>query len=723
MASNKENNAEADEKVSKILKLIKSKSKGKSVKKEAELVKLVQDLHKHYQSLYGKNDGHIKEDGVESKAKDHEEKGQGSIFPSSGSEYYSSEDIEGTNFKSTQSEPRDSEKETSDSEPSRSSNREKKLKCRLRSMKLELKSLNEQKKYLHAQMEKQKLEAEQLTEKNNGLESRVLELESILVEKGDEKSDLLKKLQDNETKLTPKIGDLMQQLVNLQKELDSLRAEKGELEGNMASKNTKNSAQIKNLTDKINTMQRELDLAKSEKTELELLLETKNKQNEESDWINQLEDLKQELESVQSKKTELESQIEEKTKETSESMIEIGTLKIKLARRNAIELRMLEEREGLLSKIKDLELEVDKFNSHKKELEDQMKKASHKTDQLKREYEGMIRKIGKLEGTLKEKAEKLCDVEKKYDDKETEDSTLINSLEAQSDNLQQELSSLQEQKSQLEAENANLRSKIADLETVLKQHETTSVKSNEQQKQIKHLSSGSRLNLHVTERKMEELAEEFRKKCEDSIRILSRRILVAEQTHFENKENYKRTSERLEQENKMLESELRKLKEVLKGGSDTLARFDHVVKKLECNGEYVDRIFKMSNEMINIKSWVMGSNNKNKQLQHSFDCLVGRLDEKEEQEFLLREKVWKLEAKLGKEGGDKLNLMKAVNQLEKKAGDLEKKISDKEVRLSDLGEEKREAIRQLCLQVDYHRDRSDRLKDVISKMKARCRQP
>ncbi|RDY02097.1 hypothetical protein CR513_14494, partial [Mucuna pruriens] len=90
-------------------------------------------------------------------------------------------------------------------------------------------------------------------------------------------------------------------------------------------------------------------------------------------------------------------------------------------------------------------------------------------------------------------------------------------------------------------------------------------------------------------------------------------------------------------------------------------------------------------------------------------------EEKEDQELLLREKVWKLEAKVSKEGGEKLNLMKAVSQLERKVGKLDKNLREKNDELIGLGEKKREAIRQLCLLVEFHRNRCVYLNDLMSK--------
>ena len=54
--------------------------------------------------------------------------------------------------------------------------------------------------------------------------------------------------------------------------------------------------------------------------------------------------------------------------------------------------------------------------------------------------------------------------------------------------------------------------------------------------------------------------------------------------------------------------------------------------------------------------------------------------------------------------------------LEEKMGELEKTMSEKKEGILALGEEKREAIRQLCIWIDYHRSRCEDLKEMLSKV-------
>jgi myosin protein heavy chain len=63
--------------------------------------------------------------------------------------------------------------------------------------------------------------------------------------------------------------------------------------------------------------------------------------------------------------------------------------------------------------------------------------------------------------------------------------------------------------------------------------------------------------------------------------------------------------------------------------------------------------------------------------------------------------------------------MKTVTQFEREVEKLERKLKDKDDELVSLGENKKEAIRQLCFLVEFHRDRCLYLKDLMLKMRAK----
>jgi myosin protein heavy chain len=220
---------------------------------------------------------------------------------------------------------------------------------------------------------------------------------------------------------------------------------------------------------------------------------------------------------------------------------------------------------------------------------------------------------------------------------------------------------------------------------------------------------------------MEELTENFNMKMENHIQILYQRILVSEQIHAETKDGYKKMKERLDQENIELndkasafEAELRKIREMLlEPVEDAFSGAEAVLKKPnEDNENLSGAISRISNELQFAKRWITVTKDDIKKLKHNVDGLKLQLKGKEEKELLLGEEVGKLKAKLCKEGGDKLN---SVSQLEIKVVYLEQQVKDKEEVLLGLSEERREAIRQLCILIDYHRGRYDHLREAISK--------
>ncbi|TYH59244.1 hypothetical protein ES332_D08G210300v1 [Gossypium tomentosum] len=115
------------------------------------------------------------------------------------------------------------------------------------------------------------------------------------------------------------------------------------------------------------------------------------------------------------------------------------------------------------------------------------------------------------------------------------------------------------------------------------------------------------------------------------------------------------------------------------------------------------------------KHGVGETKSEKKQLMNEMTNMIEQLKNQKEKESTLREQVEKLQIKANKEENEKENLMKSIKQLENKVGLLERAIKEKDEGILGLGEEKREAIRQLCMWIDYHQSRCDDLKEILSK--------
>ncbi|XP_016458250.1 uncharacterized protein LOC107781948 [Nicotiana tabacum] len=578
----------------------------------------------------------------------------------------------------------------------------KKLEDQIDNMKLELETSSVHEKELEEQIVCKSNDIKQLEKDNSGLQAHIQELEAAFREKEDQFSNLLTKFEENQINSMSRINDLMTQANSLQQELDSLHTERNELKHKLFS-------------------QEELLSLNNKKSELELSLEKKCHEAtvEVKDLTEKVKFLQQELETSSHRKSALELTLKEKTEELSECHLQIEKFKEKLTSASLVEKETLKENEGLKVQVKDLKLELDSLCSQKSDLEKEIRDINREAYRSKLEKEELSDKMSELETKLLEKKEELSTLQKKHEAYMNDMSSQNASLAARISTIQQQLrngeterirlqSQLEKEKhesfqnlNEMEKRNAELTTKITDQEKSLRENEDTINKLNEEHKQMKTRLEESKSNLQNAERKIEEMTEELRKKFEDGLRILSRRIRVAEQMHLENKEWYQKTRDSYEKENNDLKEKnaslqfgIRGIKDISLTANDTLASLDTVALKFEeCTAHFFNRISKVSCELKFVKDWVMRKNKAIVHVQDDLDCLLAQLDDKEAEILVYREKVWKSDNKVR---------------------ELEKMIKEKDDGMLALKEEKREAIRQLCIWIDYHRSRSDYYQKSLS---------
>jgi myosin protein heavy chain len=681
---------------------------------------LTEDLYKQYQSLFAQYDYVIGK--VVSHKRNH--KSSVSSADSESEEFFSSEEVDGSNRR------RSSEKEqkyVSDiirqdlNQNIEATESERHLTLLME----EMKSLSNDKMDLELQIESQANEVKQLSIKNTDLHNHVMELESLLKEKQGVVSNLEAKLDNSEEQAKSNIAKLMAQVNELVLETKSLRTEKDEMEEKIKCDKNEASTERDDLMEKLNIMQQKLD-------------------------------------SQGNLNKELETQMEGKREEISQFIIQIENLKANLAETKTTEQTMTEEKKDLLARLNDMELELEIQRNQTNKMEEQLRDTSYEIKQLMNENKSLQDRNDELKAAMTERGEEISSFLRENNSDENGASMEIMALKAEVNEMRLELDNLNEQKTKLEIQNErnqkeyaeslakmeNLNTKltdqIEDQEKTIKDQLSTIDRINAEQKETIIASNKFRLSQRMAERKMEELAEKVKTKMEDNIRLLHQRIHVAEQLNNENKNSCKLTMMRYEQENKILgekvafyENELERLKGVatttatasevihspvidLKGFEfeAALNGLDAAVAKVEEHREcVVNNVSKMLFEVQFAKDWIKNMNVEMKQLKDNVDCLTTLLNEKEEQELLLRDKVWNLEATVSKEGGEKLNLTNAVNQLEKKVVKLEKNLKEKDEDLDSLGEKKREAIRQLCLVVEFHRERCNYLMKLVTNMR------
>ncbi|XP_039059462.1 LOW QUALITY PROTEIN: COP1-interactive protein 1-like [Hibiscus syriacus] len=555
---------DVERKVNRVLKLIKRESG----KKEPELVGLVEDFHRHYQSLYAQYE-HLK---LESSDKALKGKGDGS-YPyyssDSESEYYSAADVEietDTAFDNNRSSPRwvynnikeelkwaygedtdlrhefasrTKEKEDLASDHMAASSRTQETetfsKDEVTSLKTELEPLQHERRDLEVQIDAKTAENKQRGEKNKAMYVQI-------PDEGDEVSKLMKQIKDNENNLKSRISESMVQVCNLKKEVDLLRAQQFDARGSVTCESSESF-------DMTNVMKPEHGSLHGQKTKLEILLERKSK-------------------------------------EISRYRIQVKSLKEEIARKSAFELTMVEENRRLQVQVMHLESEVDALRKQKTKSVDEFRSYIHEINRLSQENNHLNSRILELEALFKERGLELRRV------KET----------ARMYPMDMD-------------KNAELQ--ISDQQRTMKEIEENIYNS----KLFKQLSKGNKPNYHILERKMEDLAQEYYQKVDDNITLLSLRIAVAEKIHYDNKESYNNIKERLEQENEALkqklatcETELNKLKD------DAAARSKFMVNKLQIHENPATRILKAMGELVSTKK------NRKDKLKGNVDLFVAEMD-------------------------------------------------------------------------------------------------
>ncbi|XP_045825708.1 COP1-interactive protein 1 isoform X1 [Trifolium pratense] len=718
--------------IKKIQNLIKNENQNKKdgntrrSRKEAELMGLTEDLYKQYQSLFAQYDYVI------GKVVSHKKNKKSSVSSAdSEEEFFSSEEVDGSNRRRSSEKEQKYVSDTVKQEPDRGDNRDGKdlnqnidaaeSERKLTSLMEEMKSLSNDKMDLQLQIESQANEVKQISIKNTELHNHVMELESLLKEKQDVVSKLEAKLDNSEEQSKSNIGKLMAQVNDLVLETKTLRTEKDEMEE-------------------------------------KIKCDKKETSNEREDLMKKLKVMQEKLDSQEKLNKELETKMEGKGEEISQFLIQIENLKANLAETKSTEQTMMEEKADLLARLNDMELELEIQRNQTKKLEEQLRDTNYEIKQMTNENKSLQDRNDELKAAMTQRGEDISSFLMENNSDENGASMEIMALKAEVNEMRLDLDNLNEHKTKLEIQNernqkeyaeslakmenlnTKLTTQIADQAKTIKDQLLTIDRIKAEQKETMITSSKFRLSQRVAERKMEELAEKVKRKMEDNIRLLHQRIHVAEQLNNENKNSCKLIMLRYEQENKILgekvvfyENELESLKGAATASEVThspvidlkgfefeaaLNGLDAAVAKVEEHREcVVKNVSKMLYEVQFAKDWIKNMNVEMKQLKDNVDCLTTLLNQKEEQGLLLRDKVWNLEATVSKEGGEKLNLTNAVNQLEKKVAKLEKNLKEKDEDLDSLGEKKREAIRQLCLVVEFHRDRCNYLMKLVTNMR------
>ncbi|RDX95345.1 hypothetical protein CR513_22152, partial [Mucuna pruriens] len=673
--------------ISKILKLIKNKNYGSKdgnpKQSGTELVRLMEDLYKQHQSLYAQYD-RVTEEFERAISRKRMRKTPMSSSDSD-SEYFSSEEVDGNKRRLEKEYYTVSIYGTPRKEPDRGDGANDvpmidtaEFEEQLTSLMKEVESLSQQKKDLELQVESQTHEGKHESSKDIELHDQVLDLELLLKEEKRVVSDLQEKLKQNENQAKSNIAKLMAKINELELETKTLQTQKNEMDEKIKLEKDEASIQREDLMEHLNAMQQKLD-------------------------------------SMENHNKELESDMENQREQISQDLIQIENLKDDLAEMRLIEHDMMEEKEGFLERIRDIELNLDTLYSQKNELEEQVRDINYEIKQMMDENKALQERNRELRTSMTQRGEEISNFLREHENHKNGAAMEVMELKAKVNTMRLELDTMHEQKNKLEMQNersqkeysesmTKLETLNAKLTTQISDQEKTIERLSEENKHAKIVFGKLKAIQGTADRKMNELAEVFRRKMEDNIRLLHQRLHVAEQLNNENKTSCKITKKRYEEENRIMRLKIASYEgertAYVPDGFDltVLNRLGLAVGKVE---EQAQRVSGIKCEVDFVKDWVTKRNLEVKELRENV--------------VSLRENVWKLEANVSKEGGEKLNLRNEVTQLEKKVAKLEKIVKEKDDELVTLGEKKREAIRQLCFLVDFHRDRCNYLKDILKK--------
>ncbi|CAL1386467.1 unnamed protein product [Linum trigynum] len=734
----KDSKKEIEHKIGQILKLVRNNGpdkKGKlpppdDPKKKSELVTLVEDVHKQYQSLYSK---YANLRGVTAKKARVRKKRAGSGSTStSDSEYYSPMEAPrerkatGATNMSRTGEQSDDQEHLDDSESAEQHTEEtpnlvkvqdnrdgegggaqvKELEGQLIANKFEMETLRKGKREMERLLAEKASEVSEVEKRNQELQARVIELESQqypTTKTDDEEAPLtLQHMKDSEETFSFRIGELTSEVSSLQMELASLHNIKKDLEAKLEEKAIE-VAQFGEVNTQLNTRVSELE---------EILEKKADESRQMHEMQNHLNVIQQELDLAGHQKVELELQLDAKSKELTDNSIQMQKLRDELTAKSMVEEEL--RKMDYLSKKQGLELQA--LRNEKSKLEEDMRKQTQESTQLRESNDKMNATIHELEQVISTKEGDIGVLQNKINDMDNEASMEIANLKEQITNVQQELEISLSEKSHLEVQK----------ERILKEREDVLKKINEEPtlKPIRHLSMESpkvkpvestKLICQTIERKVEELAEQYQMSMENHIRLLRQRVKVAEQIHNETKDSYKQIKEELQNENKELQDKvvafqdaLRKMKGTLiEPGGSLLTGLDVLIRKLDESKHPLNKMSRISDELQVARNWMAGKKGEIKQLKDNMDDLTLQLSDKEG-------KVLELEARLTMAMTLASEEEKEIDALESKVRALEQELREKEETITNFAEEKKEAIRQLCMLTDYHRNRYTQLKRTIS---------
>ncbi|XP_072995907.1 uncharacterized protein [Typha latifolia] len=537
----------------------------------------------------------------------------------------------------------------------------------------------------------------------------------------------------------------------LNKELGAMAEEKDRL----ISENSRFMSELEQADVSVKELEKELEQLKNENSVLQL---NKVKLQEAEKLIN---DCKAEIEQLRNGEALLQTKLDDARFE-----LEVANCQITDLNKEVAVLR-----EGNNTAATELQLAL----AHEQKLESELEQLREEVSMLQQTNAGLRNKNSDMEKRLEVMGVEVLTLQQKLEEIQRESDSKIQAMTICADDLQKELDLLSIQKSKVEEERniisdrclgnlvlmknleEEIKSKIVHQETRLadlrgsfneflsnfKQFkhkfailENLSIDQNKDMMKLENSCKELEENLVLSEdEKMNALKEIARmhgqvQTLEVQVRLSNQKVKITETESRDKEEKYEKLVEvsqtrAQELEEKMqklygelgsLQGQLMQMKEDAKLGTSALGnrirelesifsqKSTHFIGRLvECTG-----ILKILEEMVKNQLY------EKEELKKEKHELAVRLEKKEGAISSLKDEASYRGAKLAEKERDLEKLMRTVFESEKKIEELEKRVKEKEEELMAKNEEKREAIRQLCLLIEYHRENCSNLLRHVS---------
>ncbi|XP_023742707.1 COP1-interactive protein 1 [Lactuca sativa] len=374
---------------------------------------------------------------------------------------------------------------------------------------------------------------------------------------------------------------------------------------------------------------------------------------------------------------------------------------------------------GNLDMVEDsLKVEIEAANREIEELNRKLKAETEEKEALNLQYQSALNKVQETENMFNDsklQSHRFHEENSKLLAETTHLNSKIEAINIEKMETIEELRAIKEEKSNAiekleatEAENKSLSQKVSELSEEIKRlemkiEETTEeiengVRSKEQiVDELEEAIEDLKNDLEIKGDEVNTLTETVRN-LEVKIRLSNQKLRITEQLLHETEHDHSTKEQKLHQQNKTLIEKMSTLsetisfmkKEVQEKVNETSKGFDLLTVKFEEDfGHVMTRVCEIRNEVkaVEIQARVNRSNN---------EYLKGKVEER----------VMELSGSLENAKG-------RILEKDEKIKELEGVICVKDEEMLCVCEDKREAIRQLCVWGDYQRDRCDGLLEVL----------